>query len=76
MELKSVHYIREAENAEAAQELIAQGWTLISVLATTRPNGQNLPCYVLGMTRAQYGQRSMAEAIEAAQGHVLGPVDA
>lgn len=74
MELKSVHYIREAENAEAAQELIAQGWTLISILATTRPNGQNLPCYVLGMSRARYGQ--MVEVIEAAQGNGLGPVEA
>lgn len=50
MELKSVHYLREAQTAEDAEKLIVEGWTLLTIIPTTRPNGQSLPCYVLGKT--------------------------
>ena len=50
MELKSVHYLREAQSADDAEKLIAEGWVLLTIIPTTRPNGQSLPCYVLGKT--------------------------
>lgn len=48
MELKNVKYIKECHNAEEAQEHLAEDWKLIAIVPTTRPNGQSLPCYVLG----------------------------
>lgn len=53
MEMKFVKQLKEADSAEQAEALIAEGWTLIAVVPTTRPNGWNLPCYILGRgTRA------------------------
>lgn len=60
MELSKVHYIREAESSKEAETLIANGWKLINIVATTRPNGQVLPCYILGrgLSQAEVLQRS------------------
>lgn len=60
MELSKVHYIVEAENAKEAEALIERGWRLINIVATTRPNGQVLPCYILGrgLSQSEVLQRS------------------
>lgn len=48
MQLHEVKELKEAYSADDAQKQIAEGWRLIAVVPTVRPNGQSLPCYVLG----------------------------
>lgn len=48
MQMNEAGLLHECETVAEANKLIAQGWALVAVLATGRPNGQTLPCYVLG----------------------------
>jgi hypothetical protein len=38
----------EALSASDANMKFDEGWSLISVIVTTHPNGQLHPCYILG----------------------------
>jgi len=48
MQLSDTAVVYEAETLADANKKITEGWLLLTVLATTRPNGQALPCYILG----------------------------
>ncbi|WP_122756766.1 nucleoside phosphorylase-I family protein [Pseudomonas viridiflava] len=48
MQISDTAVIYEAESLAEANQKITEGWRLLTVLATTRPNGQTLPFYILG----------------------------
>jgi hypothetical protein len=41
----------EALSANEANLKLHEGWSLISVVVTTHPNGQLHPCYILGKSK-------------------------
>ena len=47
MQIFEAGEVCEAQSAAKANELLAQGWTLLAVATSGGPNGHN-PCYVLG----------------------------
>lgn len=51
MQMHDVKQVKEAYSPQEANKLLAQGWTLIAVVATTNPQNLNVkaPCYVLGL---------------------------
>lgn len=51
MQMNEVGRLYECEFLEQANEMLSLGWTLVAVIATVRPNGQSLPCYILGEPR-------------------------
>lgn len=51
MELQKVRTLKEAQNVEEAEQLIAQGWKLLAIIPTVRSDGSSRPCYVLGKPR-------------------------
>jgi hypothetical protein len=40
--------VMEALSANESNLKLHEGWSLISVVVTTHPNGQLHPCYILG----------------------------
>ncbi|WP_033833838.1 hypothetical protein [Pseudomonas syringae] len=48
MQLSEAAVLYEADSLTEANQKISEGWLLLAVLATTRPNGSALPCYILG----------------------------
>lgn len=60
MELSQVAKLREEYSASAAEAAIADGWQLLAIVPTIRPNGESLPSYVLG--KALSGSERLARA--------------
>jgi hypothetical protein len=48
MQLCDAYQVIEALSANDANRKIREGWTLLTVVATTHPSGEIHPCYVLG----------------------------
>lgn len=48
MHMSEATQIMEALSTNEVNVKLAEGWSLISVVVTTHPNGQLHPCYVLG----------------------------
>jgi hypothetical protein len=42
----------EALSTNEVNLKLEEGWSLISVVVTTHPNGQLHPCYILGKSKA------------------------
>lgn len=51
MQMHDVQQLKEAYSLQDANKLLAQGWTLIAVVATTNPKNLNVktPCYIFGL---------------------------
>lgn len=56
MDLQKIRHLKEAETVEQAEQLLGEGWYLVTVVTTTRPNGGLHPMYVLG--KSDDGQAS------------------
>jgi hypothetical protein len=44
--------VMEALSTNEVNLKLQEGWSLISVVVTTHPNGQLHPCYILGKSKA------------------------
>lgn len=44
--------VMEALSTNEVNLKLEEGWSLISVVVTTHPNGQLHPCYILGKSKA------------------------
>jgi len=55
MQTHDVQQVKEAYSPQEANKLLAQGWKLIAVVATTNPQNISVqaPCYVLGLKSPQ-----------------------
>ncbi|WP_409294882.1 hypothetical protein [Pseudomonas sp. KCJK8670] len=50
MELSQVAQLKEVSSASKAEQAIAEGWTLISIIATANGD-KSYPTYILGKAR-------------------------
>jgi hypothetical protein len=51
MKLCDAFQVLEALSAHEANAKIREGWTLLTVVATTHSSGEIHPCYVLGKAK-------------------------
>lgn len=51
MHMSEATQIMEALSTNEVNVKLAEGWSLISVVVTTHPNGQLHPCYVLAKSK-------------------------
>lgn len=59
MEMQQARTLKEAQSVEEAEALIAEGWKLLAIVPTLRPDGQSRPCYVLGKPK-EVGESSIS----------------
>lgn len=52
MHISDTIQVMEALSANEANLKFQEGWSLISVVVTTHPNGNLHPCYILGKSKA------------------------
>jgi hypothetical protein len=52
MHMSETAQVMEALSASDANMKLHEGWSLISVVVTTHPNGQLHPCYILAKSKA------------------------
>lgn len=52
MHLSETVQVMEALSANEANHKLREGWSLITVVVTTHPNGQLHPCYILSKSDA------------------------
>jgi hypothetical protein len=52
MHISETIQVMEALSANEANLKLHEGWSLISVVVTSHPNGQLHPCYILGKSNA------------------------
>jgi hypothetical protein len=57
MHMHETTQVMEALSANDANLKLREGWSLISVVVTTHPNGQLHPCYILGKSTAAPSHR-------------------
>jgi hypothetical protein len=53
MHLPETIQVMEAISANEANLKLQEGWSLISVVVTTHPNGHLHPCYILGKAKTE-----------------------
>jgi hypothetical protein len=59
MHISETSQVMEALSANEANLELHEGWSLISVVVTTHPNGQLHPCYILAKSKGSPdGQKS------------------
>jgi hypothetical protein len=51
MHMSETTQVMEALSTNEANLKLQEGWSLISVVVTTHPNGQLHPCYILGKSK-------------------------
>lgn len=51
MHMSETTQVMEALSTNEANMKLQEGWSLISVVVTTHPNGQLHPCYILGKSK-------------------------
>lgn len=51
MHISETIQVMEALSTNEANLKLHEGWSLISVVVTTHPNGQLHPCYILGKSK-------------------------
>lgn len=51
MHISDTIQVMEALSANEVNLKLHEGWSLISVVVTTHPNGQLHPCYILGKSK-------------------------
>jgi hypothetical protein len=52
MQVSDTTQVMEALSTNEVNLKLQEGWSLISVVVTTHPNGQLHPCYILGKSKA------------------------
>lgn len=52
MHMTETTQVMEALSVNDVNQKLHEGWSLISVVVTTHPNGQLHPCYILGKSKA------------------------
>jgi hypothetical protein len=52
MHVSETTQVMEALSTNEVNLKLQEGWSLISVVVTTHPNGQLHPCYILGKSKA------------------------
>lgn len=57
MHLSETSQVMEGLSVNEANLKLHEGWSLISVVVTTRPNGQLHPCYILGKSKPPLDQQ-------------------
>lgn len=61
MHMSEATHIIEALSTNEVNVKLAEGWSLISVVVTTHPNGQLHPCYVLGKSKPHPTMTSLTD---------------
>ncbi len=56
MHMSEAYQVMEALSTNDANLKIHEGWTLISVVVTTHPNGHLHPCYILGKSKTVHDE--------------------
>ncbi|MCS3473091.1 hypothetical protein M2401_006859 [Pseudomonas sp. JUb42] len=53
MKLSDAYEVVEALSTNEVNSKLQEGWKLLTVVVTARPNGQLHPCYILGKLKEQ-----------------------